>query len=189
MGRRLTQHHRFPKSRCEEYGIKKDDPRNLKMLPENLHESYERIFNSCTPEEAIARLILDFLPPPTVFDPARIKNKHLRSYIRSLWNQKSNKKIASPHFRCEKCGNKIVPISRRGKILIYNCESCGQSQCFTCMLCGKPGHIEVDGDKDLFICGKCLINIVRKGGRLPKRLLSFYPVLRYKLNRIDLGLD
>jgi transcription elongation factor Elf1 len=188
----MTQHHRFPKSRCAEFGLNWDDPRNLKMLFDGIHEAYEMLFNSKIPEEAIKILILEYLPPPTFFDPARISNKHLRAYIRQVWKKKMSQRIVPERFKyfvCGKCGGKIVAVRRQKKILAYNCEMCGEFESFSCMLCGKPARISINPEEDLFICGRCILNIVQNHHRLPKRYRQYYKKMRDVLEQIEASLS
>lgn len=176
--RRITRHHRFPESRCPEFGLNPNDPRNLKMMPEPIQRAFHRIFDNLTPEESIKRLVLEWFPSPEYFGLTIIKNKNLRAYCRSVWDEKNRKIVAQPVSKCGKCGGKLVPTDKINGVFEFNCENCGQNKCYACILCKKVATMEVDSDKKLFICGHCLINVIKKGAHLPNRYRQYLPVLK-----------
>ncbi len=168
MSNKNTEHHRLPKSRCSEFGINPDDFRNKILKTEKEHRAYHTIFSDLALEEAVKKIILEWFPGPTLFSPNLIKNKNLRSYYKQVWFEK-NKKSAKENYQCENCGCQLVEFGKINGVLEFNCENCGQDQKWSCVLCKKPSKLEIDKEKNIYICKKCLINLIEKGIHLPKK--------------------
>lgn len=178
MGKRTSEHHRLAKSRCKEFNIDPEDPRNKILKPEKQHRAYHTVFDDMTPEEVLRNIVLEWFPPPSVFNPGLIKDKNLRAYYRKAWQEKNREIIARPDYKCGECGCNVLRVGRVGGISEFNCEMCGQYKCYSCILCGHPARIEVDGDKNFFICGRCLIGFIEKGTHLPKKYQIYSSRLR-----------
>lgn len=178
VGKRNTEHHRLSKSRCGEFNLNPEDFRNKITKPENQHRGYHAVLNDLTPEEAIKKLILEWFPPPSFFNPGLIKDKNLRAYYRKVWQERNREIITRFHYKCGECGHNVVEVRKISGIAEFNCEMCGQYKCYACILCQKPARIGIDEGKKLFICGRCLANFVGKSIRLPKKYREYAIKLR-----------
>jgi len=174
--RKTSKHHRLPRSICKRFGVvDKDDPRNLILKTPEEHEAYHILFGNKSPEEVVEHLFLEWLPPPSVFNPDFIKDIHLRAYFESIWKDRlrSENLRSSKMFTCQNCQGKLVEVDRQGKLIIFNCQECGNFECYSCMFCFKPAKIPVDLDENFYICYFCLQKIVKKKLKIPKRFKKY----------------
>lgn len=185
VGKRNSEHHRLPRSRCAQFSIDSDDPRNLILKDLGKHRAYHQLLNNMTPEEAIEYLFSEWFPPASVFDPDFIQNEHLKAYFKEFWKGREDLEMKSARFRCEKCGGRVVEIGHKGKVRIFNCEMCGDFECHSCMMCMRPARIAVEQREGLYICQLCLRETTKKKARIPRRFKKYMHIFRQILRRLD----
>jgi hypothetical protein len=137
------------------------------------HRAYHELLGNKTPEEAITYLFLEWFPPTSFFDPKFIESQHLRDLFQQVWDKRIAEESNSSHFCCEKCGGRIVESRKSGQIKVFNCEQCGEFECFSCMLCLGPARILIDSESGLYLCGACLNSFVKNKTRLLKRFKKY----------------
>ncbi len=177
MGRRSSQHHRLPRSRCAEFGLDPDDPRNTIVRDDKKHRAYHELLGNKTPEEAIKYLFLEWFSPISYFEPKFLKNEHLRNFFQQVWDERIIEGSVLSHFFCKKCGGRIIESQKLAQIKVFNCEQCGDFECFSCMICLKPGQIVVDKDPNLYLCNSCMTGFIKKKTRLPKRFKKYAHII------------
>ena len=178
MGKRNSEHHRLPRSRCAQFGIDPNDPRNSILKDLGKHRAYHQLLKNMTPEEAIEHLFSEWFPPASVFNPDFIKNEHLKAYFKEFWENKKDLEAESVRFRCKKCGGRVVEIGREGMVRISNCERCGNFECRSCMMCMRPARIVVEKRENLYICQSYLREATKKKARIPRRFKKYTHTFR-----------
>lgn len=173
----FTIHHRFPIFLCEKFGVNPDHPGNFAWVTSQDHDAFNRLFGGHpSPEEAIQRLITDWLPPPEIALNF-IKNPLLRQYYKEFWDSLYSKKLKD--LKCEICGGDLSEV--KGQEGVFYCVSCNKEFHFHhCMICHLPGSLEVNPNKGLYICYSCLLKVLNRGPRSLRKcglIRRYYHVL------------